>query len=201
MTSSLRKPHSRVKMIVLAASAGGLQAFIEILSALPANFPVPLAIVLHRQPDRVSLLPEILARHTKLRVKQAEVGELIRPGTVYVAPPNRHLVVTSNHTFSYRNGKRIRGTCSSANPLFETAAAAWNAPIIAVVLTGGDADAAEGVQAVKARGGIVLAQDPASCEVFSMPLSAIKTGAVDLVLPLKEIGPTLISLTAEQTAA
>lgn len=188
------KLQAPVQMIVMAASAGGVQALGEILSALPADFPVPMAIVLHRPADRVSRLPEILARRTKLKVKQAEEGEAIQPGTVYVAPPHRHLIVNPEHTFSYWHGQRIHGTHSSANPLFASAAAACKPPIIAVVLTGGDADATDGVQTVKANGGIVLAQDAASCEFFSMPSSAIKTGAVDLVLPLKEIGPTLIRL-------
>lgn len=191
----LKRRDRPVQMVVLAASAGGVQALGEILSALPADFPAPVALVLHRPADRVSLLPQILARRTELKVKQAEDGETIRPGTVYVAPPHRHLIVTADHTFSYWDGPRIHGTRSAADPLFTSAAAACKPPIIAVVLTGWDDDATEGCKAVKSSGGIVLAQDPADCEVTSMPLSAIKTGAVDLVLPLKEIGAALVRLT------
>jgi len=186
----------RYDMVLLAASAGGLQALDRVLSGLPADFPVPVAVVLHRTPGRPELLPTILARRTGLRVKGAEDGETLRPGTVYVAPADRHLVVRPDLTLSLIDGHRIRFVRSSANPLFDSAAYALDGRVVAVVLTGGGTDATDGVQVVKGMGGVVIAQDPATAEHSGMPGAAVATGAVDYVLPLDEIAPALLRLVA-----
>lgn len=178
---------------MIAASAGGVVAIGDVLSSLPADFPVPIAVVLHRSTRTPGILPKILARRTCLRVKAAEQSEALRPGTVYVAPADRHLKVHGD-TFTFTDGQRIRYVLSSANPLFESAAEALGGRVIAVVLTGGDRDATDGVQAVRSHGGIVLAQDEATAAHFAMPRSAIETGCVDRVLPLEAIGPELVNL-------
>lgn len=181
-------------VIVIAASVGGIKALSRLLSQLPADLPVPVAIVQHRTPTRTSLLAPILARVTPLRVKDVVEGEPMQPGTVYIAPPERHLKINQNHTLALLNGRCIRHVLSSANPLFTSAAQAFKEGVIAVVLTGGDADATDGVQSVKAAGGIVIAQDQESSQSFSMPKSAIDTGCVDYILPLDMIGPALLRL-------
>jgi two-component system chemotaxis response regulator CheB len=147
--------------------------------------------VQHRSPVGPSLLPRILARRTPLAVKLASEGEELRPGTVYLAPADQHLVIEARRRLAFTDGRRIRFVRSSANPLLESAAEVLGGRVIAVVLTGGGADATDGVQAVKAAGGVVIAQDRATSQVFGMPRSAIETGAVDYVLPLDEIAPTL----------
>jgi two-component system chemotaxis response regulator CheB len=113
----------------------------------------------------------------------------LHAGTAYLARADRHLTIASDQTFHYHDGTRIRHVRSSANPLFETAAKAFDGPLVAVVLSGGGGDATDGVQGVKAHGGVVIAQDPATSEHSSMPESAIASGAVDYVLPLDAIGP------------
>lgn len=118
----------------------------------------------------------------------------MRGGTVYLAPTDLHLIVNPDHTLDFMGGGRIRFVLSSANPLFASAARATGKRTIGVVLTGGDSDATDGVQAIKQEGGIVIAQDRATSECFEMPGSAIGTGAVDYVLPLDRIGPALVSL-------
>jgi two-component system chemotaxis response regulator CheB len=190
---AVRPGERRYRLVVIAASLGGVQAIGDVLSALPANFPVPIAVVLHRTTAPPNLLEEVLARRTRLMVRQAEDSEPMLPGTVYLAPPDRHLKIRADG-FALTDGRKIRHVLSSANPLFESAAQALGSRVIAVVLTGGDRDATDGVQAVNVHGGFVIAQDEATSEVFSMPHSAIQTGCVDLVLPLEAIGPALIDL-------
>jgi two-component system, chemotaxis family, protein-glutamate methylesterase/glutaminase len=181
----------------MAASAGGLNALQAILSALPADFPVPIAVVQHRTASHPGLPAEVLSRHTPLAVKVAKHAEAMHPGTVYVAPPDLHLTVHSDGTFALSDGRKIRHVRSSANPLLESAAEAFGGRVIAVVLTGFGRDATDGVQAVKAHGGTILAQDETTSAHFDMPRSAIETGCVDRILPLARIAPTLVRLVSD----
>lgn len=187
-------------IVVLAASAGGVSALGDVVAGLPADFPLPLVVVQHRSAEAKSFLDEILARRTRLRVKNVLSGEALQPGTVYVAPPNRHVTLRPDGTFALVNGRRIRHVQSSANPLLESAASVLRGRVLAVVLTGYGSDGTDGVQSVKAWGGTVIAQDRASSQAFGMPLSAIRTGAVDLVLPLNDIAPMLVRLAGRQGA-
>jgi two-component system, chemotaxis family, protein-glutamate methylesterase/glutaminase len=191
----------RYDLVAIAASAGGIEAIGTVLNALPSDFPVPIAIVQHRTANPPNLLARVLARRTTLAVKTAEQNEVMRPGTVYLAPPDLHLTVRSDRSASLINGGKIRHVLSSANPLFSSAAEALGGRVIAVVLTGGNRDATDGVQSVRMGGGVVLAQDEATSEHFAMPRSAIATGCVDRVLPLGDIAPTLIGLVTGRDAA
>ena len=191
----------RYDLVVIAASAGGVQALEQLLSGLPADFPVPIAVVQHRTTRQPDLLAKVLSRHTPLMVKLAEQFEAIQPGTVYLAPPDLHLTVVEDQRLALTDGHRIRHVLSSANPLFASAAAVFGSRVIAVVLTGSDRDATDGVQTVKTWGGIVIAQDRATSTMFAMPRSAIETGCVDRVLPLEKIAPTLVRLVTATTDA
>lgn len=192
------KAAHKYELIAVAASAGGLAAVSELLGGLPASLEVPVVIVQHRSatsPPQV--LPHILSRAAQgRRVKQAEDGESLAPNTVYVAPPNFHLVIDEDRTLHHCDGRRIKHLRSSANPLLESAARALHGNLIAVVLTGSGTDATDGVQEVRSRGGQVIAQDPAQAEHPSMPTSAIKSGAVDYILPLQDIAAKLAELVA-----
>ena len=130
-------------------------------------------------------------RQANMPVVTVTSGDRISPGVVYLARPDRHLTVRADRHFEYRDGRRIKFVLSSANPLLETAARVFEGRVIAVVLTGGGTDATDGVQTVKAHGGIVIAQDQASSEHWHMPESAVKTGVVDFVLPIQAIGPAI----------
>jgi two-component system chemotaxis response regulator CheB len=178
----------------MAASAGGVAAFESVLSTLPADFPLPIAIVQHRSTKDPNLMARVFGRHTPLVVKTAAQAEHLEPGTVYLAPPDAHLTVDQDLCVFLKDGAKIRHVRSSANPLFESAARALPGRVIAVVLTGYDRDATDGVQAVRLSGGTVIAQDEATSKSFGMPRSAIETGCVDRVLPLPEIGPALVAL-------
>ena len=181
-------------IVVLTASAGGLKALSEILSNLPKNFPAPIAVVQHLSPHYPSLLAEILSRRTALLVKQAEAGDFLCPGTVYIAPPNQHLLVNPNGSLELSNTEKVRHVRPAADVLFQSVADGFQEKAIAVVLTGMDGDGAMGIQAIKKMGGMVIAQDEATSQFFSMPNAAIKTGDVDFILPLDAIASTLLNL-------
>lgn len=185
-------------IVAIAASAGGLQAISRVLSPLPVNFPAAVVVVQHLSPERRSLMAEILSSRTALTVKQAEEADQLRPGTVYIAPPNKHLIVNENGSLSLSDSERVHFVRPSADRLFESLAASCRSRAIAVVLTGGNGDGATGVEAIKAMGGRVIAQDEATSQTFSMPRASIHTGVVDWVLPLEGIAPTLVNLTSQQ---
>jgi two-component system chemotaxis response regulator CheB len=145
------------------------------------------------------MLVPILERRTVLPVTEAFEGEMLEPGTVYVARPDQHLTLTDAGRLAYHDGRRIRHVLSSANPLFTTAADAFGTGAIGVVLTGFGRDGTDGVQAIKRRGGVVIAQNEPTSERFDMPRSAISTGAVDYILPLEEIAATLVRLATGQS--
>ncbi len=185
-------------IVVIGASAGGIQSLVTLLGGLPADFPAPIVIVQHRSPTHDSLLTRILGSQSRLRVEDAVEGEALAPGVVYVARPDRHLTITSEGRFSYWDGARIRFVQSSANPLFESAAVMFGTGAIGVVLSGSGTNGTDGVQAIKARGGAVIAQNKATSERFEMPASAIRAGAVDEILPIEDIAPALVRLVSNR---
>jgi two-component system chemotaxis response regulator CheB len=178
-------------LVVVAASAGGIQAINTILARLATALPASVVLVQHRLPDFRDYLSDILSRGTAWPVQVAGDGSTIEAGHVYLARPDAHLTVTAKHTFQYQDGTRIRFTRSSANPLFQSAARAFGSRVIAVVLTGYGRDGTDGVQEVRTRGGVVIAQDAATSQVWDMPSAAIASAAVDYVLPLEAIAPAI----------
>jgi two-component system chemotaxis response regulator CheB len=192
-------PDSDLKIVALATSAGGLSALRELFSHLPEDFPAAIVVVQHLSPDYRSMLAEILERHTSLRTRQAQEGDRIETGVVYVAPPDRHLLVNGDGTLSLSHSELVHFVRPSADLLFESVAASYAERAIAVVLTGSGSDGDMGVQAIKSQGGVVIAQDPATAEFAGMPETAIATGCVDFVLPLEEIPGQLLSLVAGET--
>ncbi len=185
---------SSFDLVALAASAGGLTAISRILSALPADFPAAIVIVQHLDPRHRSLMANILSRRTPLQVKQAEEGDYLSSATVYIAPPNRHLLVNPDGTLSLSQSELVHFVRPSADLLFESVAASYRHCAIGVVLTGTGSDGAMGVQAIKKMGGTVISQDEESAEFFGMPSAAIQTGDVDFVLSLDEISSALVRL-------
>jgi two-component system chemotaxis response regulator CheB len=181
-------------VVVIAASAGGFNGLLTILSALPPELPAAIMIVLHRPPRPEDGLVTIFERYTRLPVRMAVDGDPAEAGVVYVARSDQHLRFTLGRRFMYVDGARIRHLRSSANPLLESAAAAFGGRVVAVVLSGTGADGTDGVQKVKAHGGIVIAQDKASSEHWDMPEAAVRSGAVDYVLPIVDIAPALNAL-------
>jgi two-component system chemotaxis response regulator CheB len=171
------------EVVACAASAGGLRALSEVLSGLPSDFPAAVVVVQHLDPRHRSLMAEILSKRTVLRVKQAEEGERLQPATVYIAPPNRHLLVNPDGTLTLSQSELVHFLRPSADLLFESVAASFRERAIGVVLSGTGRDGSMGVTAIKKMGGTVIAEDMATSEFSGMPTAAVATGDVDFVLP------------------
>lgn len=189
-----REPAVRFDIVAVASSAGGITALGRVLGALPAGFPVPVLVVQHLDPRHRTVLADVLNRQTDLPVKLAEAGESAQPGTIYIAPPNRHLLAGPGGTLGLSDADPVNFVRPSADLLFESLAGTYGPQALACVLTGSGRDGAMGVEAVKARGGTVIAQDPVSAQFKGMPQAAVSTGAVDYVLALEEIGAVLRGL-------
>ncbi len=187
-------------IVALASSAGGLRALSTLLSGLPAELPAALVIVQHLDPRHRSLMADILSRRTRLHVKQAHEGDCLEPGKVYIAPPDRHLLVNPDGTLSLSQSELVHFVRPSADLLFESVAASYRNRAIAVVLTGTGIDGGMGVEAIKKMEGTVIVQDQESAEYFGMPGTAIKTGAIDFILPLTEIAAALVKLIMQDSA-
>ncbi len=185
---------SSFDVVAIAASAGGLKAINAVLSNLPAEFPAPIVIVQHLDPRHRSLMAEILARNTPLQVKQAEESESVQPGLVYIAPPDRHLLVNPDGTLTLSQSELVHFVRPSADLLFESVAASHKERAIAVVLSGTGTDGSMGVQAINKMGGTVICQAVETAEFTGMPLAAMQSKCVDFSLPLDEIAAALITL-------
>ena len=190
-------PGAQFDVVAVASSAGGIAAISHILESLPAGFPAAIVVVQHLDPRHRSLMAEILRRRTPLEVVQAAEGDRIRPGTVHVAPPDRHLLVNRDGSLSLSHSELVHFVRPSADLLFESVAASYQERAIAVVLTGTGSDGSLGVGAIKKMGGTVIAQDQESAEFFGMPAAAIKSGHADFILRLDEIPLALTTLVTE----
>lgn len=184
----------RFEVLAAASSAGGIYALRELLGSLPAEFPVPILIVQHLDPHHRTVIADVIGRCTPLRVKLAEAGEAIRAGVVYLAPPDRHLLLNPDRSVKLSEAPLVHFVRPSADLLFGSVAEVYGTGVIACLLTGTGQDGAAGVRAVKAAGGTVIVQDPASAEFPGMPRAGIATGDVDLILPLSEIAEAVLGL-------
>jgi two-component system, chemotaxis family, protein-glutamate methylesterase/glutaminase len=187
-------PEEPFAIVAIAASAGGITALGRVLGALPANFPVPVVVVQHLDPRHKTIIAEVLGRRAKMPVRLAEEGDRAEPGTIYVAPPNHHLLVGAEGTLTLSSSELVHFVRPSVDLLFESVAASYGSRAIACVLTGSGSDGAMGASAVKSRGGTVVAEDPELAEFRGMPDAAVAAGAVDFILPLDEIAQVIRGL-------
>ncbi len=183
-------------IIVIGASAGGVEALTALVATLPADLPAAVFVVLHLSVSSPSHLPAILARRGPLPVAQAAHGEDIEHGRIYVAPPDQHLRLRDGRVELTR-GPRENGVRPAADPLFRSAARAYGPRVVGVVLSGTLGDGALGLSAIAARGGITVAQDPDEALFDGMPRAAIRYARVDHILPADRIGALLGRLARE----
>jgi two-component system, chemotaxis family, protein-glutamate methylesterase/glutaminase len=183
----------RYKIVVVGASLGGLRALGILLSGLPEDFALPVAIVQHRGSDLDNTLTPILQRHSALPVGEAEDKEVIRAGHVYLSPANYHLLVEKGN-FALSTDAAVVYARPSIDVLFESAAETYEEGVIGVLLTGANTDGAQGLAKIKEHGGISVVQEPSTAESSIMPKAAIAKSVIDRVLPLSEIAPFLVNL-------
>jgi two-component system chemotaxis response regulator CheB len=180
-------------IIVVGASAGGVEALLALVRELPADLPAAVCIVLHASEREPSLLPEILRRAGALPVQHARDGEALRRGHIFVAPPNYHLLVQPGRLHVW-DGPRENRVRPAADALFRTAAQSYGPRVAGVVLSGTLDDGSAGLVVIKRWGGVAIVQDPQEAGFPGMPESAISTGVVDAILPVSQIAALLTQL-------
>ncbi|MDX6512055.1 MAG: two-component system, chemotaxis family, protein-glutamate methylesterase/glutaminase [Gaiellaceae bacterium] len=183
------------ELAVIGASWGGLNALETVLPALPLReLDLAVAVAQHRSIDsQDGALGELLSRASGLAVQDADDKEPIVGGRIYLAPPDYHLLVEPG-SFALSVDERVQYARPSVDVLFESAADAYGTRLIGIILTGANADGAEGLRRIKQRGGVAIVQAPESAERPEMPSAALAATDVDAVLPLEEIAPYVVEL-------
>jgi two-component system chemotaxis response regulator CheB len=182
-------------IVAIGASAGGVEVLLKLVGDLPGDLAAALFVVVHQQPNHVSQLADLLSRRGRLPATLPLHGEAIQPGTIYVAPPDNHLQVRHG-TVEVVRGPRDNGHRPAADVLFRTAAAAYGARVIGVVLSGYQDCGTAGMMSIKARGGLAVVQDPATAVASDMPRHVIERIAVDHVVHPIELPGLLARLVA-----
>jgi two-component system, chemotaxis family, protein-glutamate methylesterase/glutaminase len=181
---------SVTRVVVVGASSGGIDALTQLAAALPAEFPAAVCVVLHTSPQSPGVLDGILDRAGPLPARAVRGGERPQPGHIYVAPPDRHLVLEPNR-LRLTKGPRENRFRPAIDPLFRSAAQVYGPAAVGVVLTGNLDDGTAGLWAIKQLGGVAIVQDPADAAYPAMPQSAINHVKVDHVVPLQAVAPLL----------
>ncbi len=184
---------TKFPIVGVAASAGGLEAFTQLLEHLPIDTGMAFVLIQHLSPDHESLLTEILARVTKMRVCSAQNGMVVEPNQVYVIPPNTKMLLNGG-VLQLSPREKIFGKYMPGDAFFVSLAADRGHKSIAIVMSGGDGDGSLGLTKVKAAGGVTFAQCENSAKFDSMPHTAVATGNVDFVLPPEQIAAELVKL-------
>ncbi|MCW5758680.1 MAG: chemotaxis protein CheB [Phenylobacterium sp.] len=182
------------RAVAIGGSAGAVQALLKILPALPADYPHPVLVVVHVPAGRDNALVPLFQARAKVAVKEAEDKEPAQPGFVYFAPADYHLLVEADETLSLSSDEPVNMSRPAIDVLFESAADAFGARLTAVVLTGANADGAEGLRAVVAAGGEALVEDPADAYAPAMPEAALNTGRGARCMSLEAIASHLLKL-------
>lgn len=188
-----------VRLVAVAASTGGPAALQRMLAALPGDFATPILVVQHIAKGFITGLAEWLSASCNLVVKVAEPGDLLTRRTVFLAPDDRHLGVGHDGRIVLADAPAVFGFRPSGSYLFASAAQVYGPSVVAVILTGMGSDGVEGLKAVKAAGGYVLAQDQASSVVYGMPAEAVAAGVTDAVLPIDDMATRLVDLVAGES--
>lgn len=179
------------KVVVIGGSAGSLEVILRLVPDLPVVSGTLFIVVVHRKSDAESLLCNILSRRTTMEVKEVEDKEPILPNIIYVAPSDYHLLVEDETAFALDSSEKIHYSRPSIDVTFESVAQAFGERVIGLLLSGANADGAEGLKEIKGAGGFTMVQNPQSAEVGFMPQQALNSFRVDLVLGIDEIGKTI----------
>jgi len=180
--------------IVIGVSSGGMNAMKILFSSLPMNFSIPIIIVQHISPRSDNQWIKLLNDKSNLHIKEADEKEKIEPGNIYISPPNYHLMIEKDKTFSLTIDERVNYARPSIDVLFESATEAYKNNLIGVVLTGSNNDGTKGIKRIQERGGLTIIQNPETAESSYMPASAIAAIKPDYILSLEDITELLIKI-------
>ena len=175
-------------MVVIGGSAGSLDVLLSIIDKLPSPLQATIVVVVHRKSGPDSLLPDLLSARTHLPVKEVEDKEPILPGSIYVAPADYHLLIEDAHSFSLDSSEKVHYSRPSIDLTFESAAVQFGPALVGVLLSGANADGAEGLLRIREAEGFTIAQDPTTAEIDFMPRQAIEQGAACAVVPAPGLG-------------
>lgn len=184
---------TKYKIVIIGASLGGLNAVKAIIEKIPADFPLPIVIVQHREPKADPILQLLLADYGNLKVVEPDDKDEIKAGNIYVAPPDYHLLFEGNH-FALSQDLPVNYARPSIDVLFESAADAFGEKVIGIILTGSSKDGASGLAAVKKNGGFAIVQDPSTAESNVLPEAALALVADAEILQLDEIASFMIKI-------
>jgi two-component system chemotaxis response regulator CheB len=193
---TLRVTRKAPSLVAIGASAGGVEPLRMIAASLPADLPAAVTVVLHIPAESASQLPQILERAGTLPTSHAVDGEGLTGGHIYVAPPDRHLLVRNSRCVVVR-GPRENGVRPAIDPLFRSAATTYGKRLVAVLLSGARSDGVAGALAVDARGGVVVVQDPEEAQFPSMPELTIAHDHPRRIVPVAQIGAVIVELLAD----
>ncbi len=184
----------KYKAIVIGTSAGGLLALSTLLEKIPSDYAIPIIIVQHRSKEPRDLLEEILQSKCNVKVKQVDEKEKIENGVVYIAPPDYHLLIENDFTFSLSVDEPVRFSRPSIDVLFESAATVYKDKLIGIILTGTNNDGALGIQSIARHNGLTIVQQPKEAKFPAMPLAAMRTKKIKHILTLAEIQTFLLEV-------
>lgn len=183
-----------IKAVVIGASAGAVQALLTILPALPADYPLPVLVVVHVPPDRGNVLVPLFEAKCQVQVKEAEDKEPIIGGVVYFAPSDYHLLVEADGALALSSDEIVNYSRPSIDVLFESAADAYGPALLGVILTGANHDGAAGLKAVADAGGVAIVEDPVGAYVPTMPRAALDASPTARIMNLDTVASYLSSL-------
>ena len=175
------------RLLAIGGSAGSLQVILSVLAAVGEGFPMPVLVILHRNGLFESSLEELLSTRTGMTIKEVEEKETLLDGTVYLCPADYHVLLEGDRSFSLDYSERVHFSRPSIDVTFRSAADVYRAGLLGLLLSGGNADGAEGLQYIAERGGMTVVQDPATADVPYMPQQAILRMNPGLILPTAEI--------------
>jgi two-component system, chemotaxis family, protein-glutamate methylesterase/glutaminase len=182
------------RLIVIGGSAGSLQVMFKLFAGMDNNYPIPIVVIIHRSQSIEPLLEDLLASKTKMRVKEAEEKEMPEPGWLYICPADYHLLFEKDGSFTLDYSEKVNFCRPSIDVGFQSAADVFGAKLMCILLSGANADGAEGLAYVKQQNGITIVQDPMDAEVSYMPQMALQRNQTDHVLGAKGIRSFLESL-------
>ncbi len=194
MQNSSAEKEKKIAAIAIGASAGGVDALLRILGGLPANYRLPIFVVLHMRDDRESRLAEVFEQHVRIPVRQAKDKEEIEAGVLYFAVPGYHLSVEQDRSFSLSGEDPVHYSRPAIDILMSSAADVYGSTLAGVLLTGANHDGAQGLISIHQAGGLTVVQDPQEAQISTMPRAAIDLCHPDLILPLRDIHTLLMKL-------
>ncbi len=177
----------RCEVLIIGGSAGSLEVLLKVLPALKTDLAFAIILVLHRKSGKDSMLTELLSHKTEIPVKELEEKEKMKAGTIYIVPPNYHLLIENDHTFSLDASEKVNFSRPSIDVTFESAAEVFEEKLTCMLLSGSNQDGTKGLLKVKEYGGMAVVQQPESAKVPYMPEYAIAEVETDAVLRTEEM--------------